>query len=73
MTIDLWAEFGEFICERYEAVLTVGLGILIVAVIAQYIINSSLEEDLIELVDRVEALEKLNGIVDENTENSEEK
>lgn len=68
MTIDLWAEFGEFICERYEAVLTVGLAILIVAVIAQYIINSSLEEDLIELVDRVEALEKLNGMVDENSE-----
>ena len=72
MLTDIWAELGEFVCEHYEAVLTIGLGILIVVVIAQYIINSSLEEDLIELVDRVEALEKLNGIVGENTENSEE-
>ena len=72
MLTDIWASVGEFVCEHYEVGLTVGLGILIVAVIAQYIINSSLEEDLIELVDRVEALEKLSGIVDENTENSEE-
>jgi len=72
MLTDIWANVGEFVCEHYEAGLIVGLAILIVAVIAQYIINSSLEEDLIELVDRVEALEKLSGIVGENVENSEE-
>lgn len=72
MLMDIWASVGEFVCEHYEAGLTIGLGILIVAVIAQYIVNSSLEEDLIDLVDRVEALEKLNGIVGENAENSEE-
>lgn len=72
MIIDLWAELGEFVCEYYDLGLLVGLMIMIVAVIAQYIVNSSLEEDLIELVDRVEALEKLSGIVGENAENSEE-
>ena len=68
MLMDIWESVGEFVCEHYDAGLIVGLAVLVVAVIAQYIINSSLEEDLIELVDRVEALEKKVGI----SENSEE-
>lgn len=72
MLIDIWESVGEFVCEHYEVGLLVGLAILVLAMIAQYVINSSLEEDLIELVDRVETLEKLSGIVGENAENSEE-
>lgn len=72
MLMDIWESVGEFVCEHYEAGLIVGLAILVVAVIAQYIINSSLEEDLIELVERVEALEKLSGTVSEILEDSEE-
>lgn len=53
---------GAFVCDHYEAGLIVGLIFLMVGLIAQTLINGSLEEDIIELVERVEALEKKCGI-----------
>ena len=72
MLMDIWASVGEFVCEYYGLVLAIGLVILIAVVIGQHIVNSSFEEDLIELVDRVEALEKLSCTVGKDAENSEE-
>lgn len=65
MLMDIWAGIGAFVSENYEAGLIVGLIIVAVAAMAQYLINASLEEDLIELVERVETMEKLCGIVGE--------
>jgi len=75
MLMDIWASVGAFVCEHYEAGMIVGLILLVVAVIAQFIVNSSLEEEIIDLTERVEALEKLSGMNDmdgEITEKSEE-
>lgn len=68
--MDILASVGEFVCENYEAGLTVGLILLTIALVAQIYVNSSLEADLIELVDRVETLEKAYGA--EETEEKEE-
>lgn len=62
MLMDIWAEVGRFVCENYEAGLIVGLVIVSLSAIAQYLVNSSLEEDLIELTERIEALEEKCGI-----------
>ena len=70
MLMDIWASVGQFVCENYEVGLIVGLAIAVGAIIAQYIINSSLEEDLIELTERVEELEKKCGIAN-NADDSE--
>lgn len=70
MLMDIWASVGEFVCKNYEVGLVIGLVIAVVAIIAQYIINSSLEEDLIELTERVEELEKKCEIVN-NANDSE--
>ena len=72
MLMDIWASIGEFVCENYETGLIFGLILLIVMLCSQIIVNGSLEEDIMDLFERVEALEKLNGIVGENAENSEE-
>lgn len=72
MLMDIWASIGAFMSEHCGTIMFVGMILLIVAEVAQFIVNSSLEEDLIDLVERVEALEKMNGIVDENAENPEE-
>jgi hypothetical protein len=63
MLIDLWAELGAFLSENCGTVLTVGIVLLIIAQITQFIINSSLEEDIEELEERVEELEKMHGIM----------
>lgn len=62
MLTDIWAGVGEFVCEHYEAGLIVGLILLVVAVIAQFIINSSLEEEIIDLTERIEFVEMKCGI-----------
>lgn len=73
MLMDIWESIGAFVCENYVAGLLIGLAILVVAVVAQYIVNSSLEEDLIELTERIEAIEKMVGIeANESCEKEEE-
>ena len=62
MLMDIWASVGAFVCDHYEAGMIVGLILLVVAVIAQFIINSSLEEEIIDLTERIEFVEKKCGI-----------
>ena len=73
MLMDIWASVGEFVCENYEVGLVIGLAITVVAIIAQYIINSSLEEDLIELTERVEEMEKMLGVTVDSENETEKK
>ena len=61
MTIDIWARIGAFVSENYETGLIVGFIFLAVALVAQVILNGEIENDLIELVERVERLEKACG------------
>ena len=62
MLTDIWQSIGAFLSENCGTVLTVGIAMLIIAQITQFIINSSLEEDIEELEERVEELEKMHGI-----------
>ena len=63
MLTDIWQSIGAFLSENCGTVLTVGIVMLIIAQITQFIINSSLEEDIEELEERVEELEKMHGIM----------
>ncbi len=63
MLMDIWASIGAFVSENYAVGMVIGLILLVVFEIAQYIVNSSLEEDLIDLAERIEALENELGIV----------
>ena len=56
MLMDIWASIGEFVCENYETGLIFGLAMLIVMLCSQIIVNGSLEEDIMDLIERVEAL-----------------
>lgn len=71
--MDIWTKVGGFISEHYMIGTIVGLILLAVALFAQIAINSSLEEDLIELTERVEAVEKKCGIEVQNEDSKEEK
>lgn len=62
MFMDIWASVGEFISENYAIGLVIGLILLVIFEMAQYILNSSMEAEIEELEDRVEALEKACGI-----------
>lgn len=62
MLMDIWASVGEFVSENYAIGLVIGLILLVIFEVAQYILNSSMEADIEELMDRVEALEKACGI-----------
>ena len=63
MLMDIWASIGAFVSENYAVGMVIGLILLVVLEIAQYIVNSSLEEDLIDLTERLEAIENEFGIV----------
>jgi len=62
MLMDIWARIGAFVSEYYETGLIVGFILLAVALVAQIILNSEIESNLIDLVDRVEVLEAACGI-----------
>ena len=49
MLTDIWQSIGSFLSENCGTVLAVGIVMLIIAQITQFIINSSLEEDIEEL------------------------
>lgn len=72
MLTDIWQSIGAFLSENCGTVLTVGIAMLIIAQITQFIINSSLEEDIEELEERVEELEKMHGIVNDIDECGDE-
>ena len=60
--MDIWGQIVGFVSVHYEAGMVVGMVLLVVAVIAQFIVNSSLEEEIIDIVERIEELEKKCGI-----------
>ena len=62
MLMDIWASVGEFVSENYAVGLVVGLMLLAIFEVAQFVLNSSMEAEIEELEDRVEALEKACGI-----------
>ena len=79
MLMDIWASVSGFVGENFGIVWFVGMILVIVFEVAQFIINSSLEEEIIDLTERVEELEKLCGVTaedrsadSENLEDSEE-
>ncbi len=72
MLMDIWASIGEFVCENYETGLIFGLALLIVMLCSQIIVNGSLEEDIMDLVERVEALENNATEEADETEKMEE-
>ena len=63
MLTDIWASIKEFVSEYYVVGLVIWFILVMVFEAAQYVINSSLEEDLIDLTERVEAIENELGIV----------
>lgn len=62
MLMDIWSSIVAFMSEHCGIVMFVGMILLIVAEVAQFIINSSLEEEIIDLTERVELLEKKCGV-----------
>ena len=75
MLMDIWASVSGFIGENFGIVWLVGMILVIVFEIGQFIINSSLEEEIIDLTERVKDLEKLrdmDGVNGEITEKQEE-
>jgi len=72
MLMDIWASIGEFVGENFGIVWFVGMILVIVFEVAQFIINSSLEEEIIDLTERVEDLEKLCGMISELEGRSED-
>lgn len=70
MLMDIWAEVVSFLGEHCIGCLIAGLIFVVIALIAQFIVNASLEEDLIELTERVEDLEKLCGMISEMEDGS---
>lgn len=54
-----------FISDHYEIILVVGLIFVVLALIVQGIINHSMEEELQELAERIEAIEKENKTKEE--------
>lgn len=75
MLMSIRASIGAFMNEHCGTIMFVGMILLIIAEVAQFIVNSSLEEELIDLVERVEVLEKMNdinGMEGETAEKSEE-
>ena len=81
MLMDIWTSIGAFMDEHCGTALAVGIVLLIIAEIAQFVVNSSLEEEVIDMTERIEELEKLCGVMvseveaeaGEKTVNSEEK
>lgn len=73
MLMDVLASIGAFVSENYAVGMVIGLILLVVFEIAQYIVNSSLEEDLIDLAERLEAVEKMVGIEENEDCEKEEK
>ena len=76
MLMDIWARIGEFVSENYMVGTIVGLILLAIAMFAQIVVNGSLEEDLIDAVERLEELEKKFGIEvceEQESETKEEK
>lgn len=69
----IWNDIGRFVCEHYEMIITVCLLLLGIEGVIQFMIISSLEEDLVEFVERVEAIEKMLDLVKSCEENGEEK
>jgi hypothetical protein len=63
MLMDIWAHVEEFMGANCGTAFVVGCALLIIAQITQFIVNSSLEEDIEELEERVEELEKMHGIM----------
>ncbi len=72
MLMDIWLTIGQFLDDHCGTVLAIGFIFLIVTEIMQYVVNSSLEEELIDLTERVEVLEKINGIVAYECEEEEQ-
>ena len=73
MLNDIWVSIGTFVCDHYEVGMIISMVILVAAILAQYIVNTSLEEDLIELTERVEELEIVVGIAENEGKEKEEK
>jgi hypothetical protein len=67
MLMNFFDELGAFLCENSESVMIVAVLFLIVGMVAQLIVSMSIEQDLEEYMDRLEALEKAF----KNTENDE--
>ena len=73
MLMDIWAGIKAFVSEYYVVGLVIWFILVMVFEAAQYVINSSLEEDLIDLTERLEAVEKIVGIEANDGEEKEEK
>ena len=58
MLINILNDIGMFVGEYFGLFLVIGLVLLSSSLIGQIIVNSYLEEALIELTDRVEEIEK---------------
>ncbi len=57
-----WEWFDAFMWEHHYMVLIFTVAFLAVCVFIQTVVNSSLEEDLIEAFERIEEIEKQVGI-----------
>lgn len=61
MLTDILVNIGEFIFEHSELILGIGFILLALSLIAQVVINGSMEEEISELHERLESVEKAVG------------